>query len=114
MKGSIRFLWMTLGLAVFLVLPAKASEPPSGGASPDAAVVQAAPPAQAEPFDVQGVPEPRWMSGTVDCSSCANHTPNPAAQCNKQCRDMGGYYVESCEADATTCELLFCFCMYDW
>lgn len=114
MKGAIRSLWVTLGLAVFLVLPAHASEPLAGGSSPETAAVQAAPPAQEGTFDFEMVPEPQWMSGLVDCSACATHTPNPAAQCNKQCRDMGGYYVDSCEADATTCELLFCFCLYDW
>jgi hypothetical protein len=108
MKGLIRSLWMTLGLAALLVLPAYASEPLAGGSFPETATVQPESLIQEAP-----VPAPRWLSGTVDCSSCATATPNPAAQCNKYCRDIGGYFVDSCEADATTCELLFCFCMYE-
>ena len=109
MKVPIRCLWMALGLAVFLVLPAQASEPPAGTSSPEATVLQAEPPAQ-EPLDFATIPALQWMSGTVDCSSCAGHTPNPAAQCNQYCRSLG-QFADSCEADATTCQLLLCFCM---
>ena len=101
MKAPIRCLWMALGLAVFLVLPAQASEPPAGLSSPEATVL---------PADFVKIPAPQWMTGTVDCSSCASATPNPAAQCTRYCRSLG-QFADSCEADATTCELLLCFCM---
>lgn len=112
MKAPVRCLWMALGLAVFLVLPAQASEPPAGTSSPEMAAVQAESPAQ-EPLDFATLPVPEWMSGTVNCGECASHTPNPAAQCNQYCRSLG-QFVYSCDADATTCEMLFCFCTDEW
>lgn len=102
MKAPIRLLWMTLGLAMLLALPAQASEPPAGRCPSQTSAIQAAPSA----------PAPQWMGGLVDCDSCATHNPNPAAQCNQYCRSMG-YFADRCEADADTCQLMFCYCLYD-
>jgi hypothetical protein len=111
MRFPIRALCV-LGLAAFLALPAAASECENSGGSP--LVTQKGAPAQAPGLAeiFTEVPEPLWMTGTVDCSACGVGTSSPGYLCMQECRSMG-YFVNNCEADATTCQLIACNCLYD-
>jgi len=51
-------------------------------------------------------PKPRPLDGTVSCDNCLGAD----RQCNRICWQRGECEY-SCEADATTCELVSCICL---
>jgi len=111
MRNLIRALWVILSLAAFLAVPATASDFEDGSGTP--LVIQEGTSAQAPDLaGILAIPEPQWMTGTVDCTSCGVGTSSPGYLCMQECRSMG-YFVNNCEADATTCQLIACNCMYD-
>lgn len=111
MRIPISALWMILALAALLALPATASESETGGGTPPMAREVA--PSQVPDIAeiLPSVPEPLFMTGTVHCDQCGTGTSSPSYQCRQECRSMG-YFVDTCEADATTCQLIGCYCMY--
>lgn len=104
-RTAIRALSLTLGLAMFLVLPAAAAEPAPHCAVPTSAPTLSLP----EIFGT--VPEPQMMSGEVSCDQCPGGPNGAYRQCHVRCWSNYGWCVDQCYADADTCELTNCICL---
>jgi hypothetical protein len=110
MRSAMKALLLSLGLFAVLSLPAAAAETPAAG-SP--ALTQApATPAAVTLAEIFGTaPAPKQTSGTVDCYQCGTGTNSANAQCNRLCNSYGRC-ADQCYADADTCQLVSCICLY--
>lgn len=112
-RTAIRALSLTLGLAMFLALPAAAAEPAPrcavAASVPTVATGATAPVSLPEIFGT--VPAPQPMSGQVSCDQCPGGPSGPYRQCHVHCWSNYGWCVDQCYADADTCELWNCICL---
>lgn len=112
-RTAIRALSLTLGLAMFLALPAAAAEPAPHCAVPTSApTVATGANAPVSLPDIFGtVPEPQPMSGYVSCDECPGGPTSAYRQCFNHCWRDYGWCVDQCYADADTCQLSNCICL---